>query len=81
MDKKIVKFDDTEIEKYKFHQNKIPILIKNININKIVISNKIFSDKNSFKYFLGYNDAKRFIRRDFDKTKYLSFLIKDNDER
>ena len=60
--------------------NKIPILINNMNINKIVVSNKIFSGKNSLKYFIGYNDAKRFIRRDFDKTKYLYFLAKDNDE-
>ena len=27
MDEKIAKFDDTEIEKCKFHQNKSPILI------------------------------------------------------
>ena len=27
MDKNIIKFDDTEIEEYKFHQNKSPILI------------------------------------------------------
>ena len=40
MDKKIVKFDDIEIEKYKFHQHKIPISINNIDINKIVVSNK-----------------------------------------
>ena len=29
MDKKIVKFDDTEIEKYKFHQHRRPISIDN----------------------------------------------------
>ena len=32
MDKKNIKFDDTEIEEYKFHQNKSPILINNIDI-------------------------------------------------
>ena len=30
MDRKITKFDDTETEEYKFHQNKIPISIKTI---------------------------------------------------
>ena len=34
MDKEIVKLDYTEIEKYKFHQHKIPFLIDNIDISK-----------------------------------------------
>ena len=41
MDKKIIKFDDNEIEKYKFHQHKTLISINNIDINKIVVSNKV----------------------------------------
>ena len=36
---KIIKFDDTDIEEYKFHQYKSPISINNIDITKIV-SNK-----------------------------------------
>ena len=28
MDKKIIKFDDTEIEKYKFHQHTLECLIE-----------------------------------------------------
>ena len=39
MDPKIIKFDTTEIEEYKFYQNKIPILIKDIDTNEIVVSN------------------------------------------
>ena len=53
MDKKIIKFNDTEIEKYKFHQHKIPLSINNININKIVVSNKLPFGKQNFKYFIG----------------------------
>ena len=34
MDKKIIKFDDTEIEEYEF-----PLLINDIDINEIVVSN------------------------------------------
>ena len=41
IDKKIIKFVDTEIEKQKFHQHKSPILITNIDINKIVVSNNV----------------------------------------
>ena len=59
MDKKIMKLVDTEIEKYKFHQYKRPISIDNREVNKIAVSNKIFFGKNNFKYFIGYNDAKK----------------------
>ena len=45
MDKKIIKFDDTEIERYKFHHYKRPISINDINVNKTVVSNKISSGK------------------------------------
>ena len=41
MEKTILKFGDTEIEKQKFHQHKRPISIKNIDINKIVVSNQV----------------------------------------
>ena len=34
------KFDCTEIEEYKIHQNKNPILINDIDINETVVSNK-----------------------------------------
>ena len=40
MNKKIIKFDDTEIKEYEFHQHKNTISINNIDINKIVVSNK-----------------------------------------
>ena len=52
--KSIIKFGDTEIEKHKFHQYRKPILIKNIDFNQLVVSNKISFGKNGFKYFIGY---------------------------
>ena len=52
MDKRIIKIDDTEIEKYKFHQYQSPISINNVDINKIVVSNKVSFNKNDFKYFI-----------------------------
>ena len=39
MDKK---FDDTETEQYELHQYKSCILINDISINEIVVSNKFF---------------------------------------
>ena len=64
-----------------FHQPKRPISIKNRDINKIMVSNKVFFGKRGFKYFIGYKDAEKmwplFIflpkmsayRRYFDKIK------------
>ena len=89
---KVIKFGDIQIEIQKFHQHKEPILIKNIEINKIVVSNKFSFGKKEFKYFIRYKDAKEIriciflciflpklseYRKDFDETKYMSFLIKD----
>ena len=91
MGKKITKFGDIEIKKQKFQQNKRPVSMKNIDINKMVVSNKVSFNKTGFKYFIGYKDAKkRYLyvyfseknsayRRDFDETKYISFLIKDDE--
>ena len=57
MDKKIITFDDTEIEKYKFYQCKSLISIDNTDFNKIVVSNQTSFGKTGFKYLIGYQDA------------------------
>ena len=59
MDKKIEKFDDTEIDEFRFHQNKSPILIDYVDINKIVVSNKIPFGKQDIKDLIGYKDSKK----------------------
>ena len=42
----IIAFDDTEIEKYKFHCHKQSILKDDIDINKIIVSKKVsFGEK------------------------------------
>ena len=56
MDKKIIKFDNTETQEYEFHQYKSPISINGIDINKIGVSNKFPFGKQDFKYFIGYKD-------------------------
>ena len=50
MDKKIIKFDGTEIEEYKFHEYKSPISINNIGNNRIVVSNKFPLGKQDLRY-------------------------------
>ena len=50
MDKKIIKSDHSEIEKYKFHQNKSPISMNNIDIDKLPFGKQDFEYIISYKY-------------------------------
>ena len=54
---KNIKYGDFEIEKQKFHQNKSPISMKNIDINKTVVSNKVSFGRKGFKYSIDYKDV------------------------
>ena len=47
------------MKKQKFHQHKRPTSIKNVDINKILVSSKVSFSKKGFKYFIGYKDAKK----------------------
>ena len=74
--------------KHKFHQHRCPISVNNIDNNKIVVPNKISFGKKGFKYITGYKDVKNVrplcilipkmsvYKRDFDETKYMSFVNK-----
>ena len=54
----------------------------------MVVSNKVPFGKKGFKYFIGYKNVKQIkplcvflpkmtaYRKDFDETKYVSFLLK-----
>ena len=59
MENTIIKFGDLKIKKQKYHQNKRPISIKNVDINKRVVFNKVSFGKKGFKYFIGYKDLKK----------------------
>ena len=59
IEKTITKFGDIEIKKQIFHQHKSPISIKDIDTNKIVVSNKFSFGKKGFKYFIGYKYTKK----------------------
>ena len=61
---------------------------QNIDIDKVIVSNKVSFGENGFKYFIGYKDDNKIrplciylpkmsaYRKNFDETKYMSFLIK-----
>ena len=53
-----MKFGNINIKKQKCHQYKSPVLKNNIHIKK-AISNKVSFGKKGFKFFIGYNDAKK----------------------
>ena len=94
MIKKIVKFDEYKKKLMKkidekFHQFKSPILINDIDINEIVLSNKFPFGKQDFKCLINYKDNKEirplFIffpemsiyKRYSDKTKCMYFMVKE----
>ena len=53
-------FEDIEIEKNGFYHHKTPIFLKDVDIQKVLISNKISFGETNYKYFIGYlhNDNK-----------------------
>ena len=57
MSGKNINFDDKKVKKSEFYKKKKVISIDDIDVNKILVSKKeSYVTKNSFKYFLGYND-------------------------
>ena len=64
MSGKSVNFDDRKINKSDFYKNKkLFQILHDIDVNKTLVSNKIlvskkepYGTKNSFKYFIGYNE-------------------------
>ena len=57
MSGEIINFNDKKIKKYTFYKNKKINRIEDIDVNKILVSKKEpYSNKNSLKNFIGYND-------------------------
>ena len=90
MSEKNINFDDKKIRKSVFYKNKIINNIEDIDVNNILVSKKEpYGNKNSFKYFMGYNDND-VIRplcvrlsqmtgyaKKFDDNVTMSFIVKD----
>ena len=69
-------------------QSNLLVSIYDVNIDRIVVSNKVSFGKKVFKSFIGYKDDHEEVmslyimvpkisayKKDFDETKYMSFLI------
>ena len=57
MSEKNINFGDKKIKKSDFYKNKKAFKIDDIDVNKILVSKEEpYGAKNSFKYFIGYND-------------------------
>ena len=54
MGQEILMFSDIEIENSKFYRHKAPILLKDVDIEKVLVSNKISFGEKNYKYFISY---------------------------
>ena len=90
MSGKNINFDDKKIKKSSFYKNKKINNIEDIDINNILVSKKEpYGTKNSYKYFIGYNDNDNIIplciklpqmtgyARKFNENSTMSFIVKD----
>ena len=53
MGKEILTFGDIEIENKIFYHHKSPIFLGDVDIKKVLVSNKTSGGKNFIKYFIG----------------------------
>ena len=90
MSGKNINFNDKKIKKSIFYKNKAINNIEDIDVNNILVCKKEpYGNKNSFKYFIGYNDNDAIrplcIRlsqmsgyaRKFNENATISFIVKD----
>ena len=93
MGQEILMFGDIEIENSKFYRHKTPILLKDVDIEKVLVSNKISFGGKDYNYFIGYlyndNNVKPLhimlpktsahVKRYDGQTNWMYFLIEDDD--
>ena len=90
MSGKNINFDDKKIKKSAFYKNKKIYSTDDIDADNILVSKKeSYGNKNSLKYFIGYNDndvirplciklpqMTGYVRK-FDENATMSFVVKD----
>ena len=93
MGKEVLTFGNIEIENNKFYFDKTPIFLKDVDIEKVLVSNKISFGEKNYKYFIGclYNDNKvrplyimlpktsAYVKSYDGLTKWMGFMIEDED--
>ena len=91
MGKEILTIGDIEIEKKKFYHHKSPIFLEDVDIEKVLVSNKISSGETNNKYFIGYfynnhkakplhimlPKASTYVKNYNGQTKWMYFLIEN----
>ena len=89
--KKTLKFDNIRVNKKEFHKSKQPIVLKSVNVNQIVVSDRFKHSDEGFKYFIGYQDDEivkplciilprmsGYIKYFENGGKNMSFMVKDD---
>ena len=91
MAKEILTFDNIEAERKKFQRHKTPIFLKDVDIKKVSVSNKISFGEKNYKSFIGYlydnHEVKplhvilpktsTYVKCYGGQTKWMYFLIED----
>ena len=62
MGKEISMFGNIEIEKSKFYCHKTPILLGDVDVEKVLVCNRIYFDKKNFNYFIGYSNDNQKVK-------------------
>ena len=57
MSEKILKFNNIRLNKKEFHKSKEPIDLMSVIVDQIVVSDEFKHNKDSFKYFIGYQEG------------------------
>ena len=93
MSEKILRFNNTRLNKKEFLKSKQPIDLMSVKVDQIVVSDKFKHTDESFKYFIGYQEGEivkplciilpqmnGYIKYFENRGKNMSFLIKDEEE-
>ena len=92
MGKEVLTFDHIKTEKNKFYRHKT-IILEDVHVEKVLVSNKIYFGEENYKFFIGYlyNNHKvkplhivltktsSYVKSYDGQTKLMYFLIEDDD--
>ena len=92
MDQEIFTIGDNEIEKNKFYRHKTPILLRDADTEKVLVSTRFLLVRKNYKYFIGYylynNKIKplhtmlpktsAYVKGYDGQTKWMYFLIEED---
>ena len=90
--KKTLKYDNISVNKKEFHKSKQPNDLMSVNVDQVVVSDKIKHNSEGFKYFIGYQQGdivkslciifpqvNVYIKYFENGARNMSFLIKDDE--